>query len=319
MNSVAPVWDGNETWLVLGGGGLLAAFPLAYAIIMPAVYAPLIAMLLGLVFRGVAFEFRWRTTRQPIWDFAFFAGSVVAAFAQGVTLGAILQGVSVTGPQLFGPVVGMAVAVQPAVPACRWLSAMHLLGACWLIFRTENRSAGAGLCAGALARHRHVGRGAGGQPGDAVHLDGDYYKRWFYARTCMVLLSPIPVLASAGAALGFFRSLLGRRAELAPFLFALALFLLSFIGLGVSMFPYLIPGQLTIWQAAAPGQEPDAFMLVGAGIMVPIILDLYRLCLLGFPRQGRPRRVSLGCGRGGWRGSSDCGRRALRRSPRSAS
>ena len=98
MDSIAPVWDGNETWLVLGGGGLFAAFPLAYAVLMPAVYTPIIAMLLGLVFRGVAFEYRWRTVRaKPVWDVAFFGGSLLAAFSQGVTLGAILQGVEVSG------------------------------------------------------------------------------------------------------------------------------------------------------------------------------------------------------------------------------
>jgi cytochrome bd ubiquinol oxidase subunit II len=98
MNAVAPVWDGNETWLVFGGGGLMAAFPLAYAILMPAVYPPLIAMLLGLVFRGVAFEYRWRTTRaRRAWDVAFFGGSTMAAFCQGIILGAILQGVTISG------------------------------------------------------------------------------------------------------------------------------------------------------------------------------------------------------------------------------
>jgi cytochrome d ubiquinol oxidase subunit II len=266
MNSVAPVWDGNETWLVLGGGGLLAAFPLAYAIIMPAVYAPLIAMLLGLVFRGVAFEFRWRTKRQPVWDFAFFAGSIVAAFMQGVTLGAILQGVSVTGRSYSGlwwewvspftMLTGASVVVGYA-----------LLGACWLIFRTENV-----LQARAYVLAHWLGIGTSvavlAVSLATPFLEGAYYKRWF-ATPNIYFLSPIPVLAGL-AALGFFRSL-AKRAELAPFLFALALFLLSFIGLGASMFPYLIPGTLTIWQAAAPAKS-QAFMLVGASVMVPIIL-----------------------------------------------
>ena len=267
MNSVAPVWDGNETWLVLGGGGLMAAFPLAYAIILPAVYAPLIAMLLGLVLRGVSFEFRWRTTRQPVWDFAFFGGSVIAAFAQGVTLGAILQGISITGRSYsglwwewlspFSVLTGLSVIVGYA-----------LLGACWLIFRTEGELQDRGY---ALAKWLGVGTSVAVL---AVSLatplisGGIYFQRWF-AVPNIYLLSPIPVLAAA-AALLFFRSL-SKRAELAPFLLALALFLLSFIGLGVSMFPYLIPGQLTIWQAAAPAKS-QVFMLVGAGIMVPIIL-----------------------------------------------
>ena len=267
MNTVAPVWDGNETWLVLGGGGLLAAFPLAYAIIMPAIYAPVIAMLLGLVFRGVAFEFRSRTARLPVWDFAFFAGSLVASFAQGVVLGAILQGVSVTGRSYsglwwewlspFSLLCGVSVVVGYA-----------LLGCCWLIYRTEGDLQDRALV---LARLFGIGTSVAVL---AVSLatpfvsEGVYYKRWF-AVPNIYLLSPIPVLAGA-AALGFFRSL-GRRAELAPFLFALALFLLAFVGLGVSMFPWLIPGKVTIWQAAAPAKS-QIFMLVGVAVMVPLIL-----------------------------------------------
>src|SRR4051794_13111769 len=104
MNSVAPVWDGNETWLVLGGGGMMAAFPLAYAVLMPALYTPMIVMLLGLVFRGVAFEFRWRTTQSERnrWDIAFAGGSLLATLAQGIALGAILQGVHVDGRHYAG-------------------------------------------------------------------------------------------------------------------------------------------------------------------------------------------------------------------------
>ena len=137
MNSVAPVWDGNETWLVLGGGGLMAAFPLAYAVLMPALYTPMIAMLLGLVFRGVAFEFRWRTTKERNrWDTAFFGGSLLATLAQGIALGAILQGIHVSGRQYaggwwdwltpFSILTGVALVIGYA-----------LLGATWLVMKTE--------------------------------------------------------------------------------------------------------------------------------------------------------------------------------------
>ena len=266
MNSVAPVWDGNETWLVLGGGGLLAAFPMAYAIIMPAVYVPVIFMLLGLVFRGVAFEFRWRTTRQPIWDAAFFAGSVVAAFSQGVILGAILQGVTITGRSYsglwwewlspFSVLCGAAVVVGYA-----------LLGACWLIYRTE---------ADLQARAYRLAWIFGVATSVAVlavsvatlFIKGDYYQRWFSVPN-IYFLGFVPILAAASG-LAFFRAL-SKRAELTPFLLALTLFLLSFIGLGISMFPYLIPGQVTIWQAAAPAKS-QMFMLVGTAIMVPVII-----------------------------------------------
>lgn len=137
MNSIAPVWDGNETWLVMGGGGLLAAFPLAYAIILPATYPLMIAMLLGLVFRGVAFEFRWRDPdHRPFWDIAFMLGSFVAALAQGMTLGALLQGIHVVGDAYaggwldwlspFSLLSGISVTIGYA-----------LLGASWLVWKTE--------------------------------------------------------------------------------------------------------------------------------------------------------------------------------------
>ena len=137
MNSVAPVWDGNETWLVLGGGGLMAAFPLAYAVLMPALYTPMIVMLLGLVFRGVAFEFRWRTQRERNrWDVAFAGGSLFATLAQGIALGAVLQGVHVEGRQYaggwwdwltpFSILTGVALVIGYA-----------LLGSTWLVMKTE--------------------------------------------------------------------------------------------------------------------------------------------------------------------------------------
>src|ERR1700709_608663 len=137
MNAIAPVWDGNETWLVLGGGGLHAAFPLAYAIILPALYAPLIAMLLGLVFRGVAFEYRWRDPgHRKYWDIAFFSGSLVAAFMQGVTLGALLYGIHVEGRSYAGGWWDW-LSIYSLLTGIGWVAAYALLGAGWLIWKTE--------------------------------------------------------------------------------------------------------------------------------------------------------------------------------------
>ena len=158
MNSVAPVWDGNETWLVLGGGGLFAVFPLAYAVIMPALYAPIIAMLLALIFRGVAFEFRWQTRRGKfLWDWAFAGGSTLAAFAQGIALGALVQGIPVAEPRLCRRLVGLADAVQPAdrrgagdrLRAAR----RHLAG-----LQGRGRGAAARPTASPGHRRRHAGR-----------------------------------------------------------------------------------------------------------------------------------------------------------------
>jgi cytochrome bd ubiquinol oxidase subunit II len=266
-NSVAPVWDGNETWLVLGGGGLMAAFPLAYAILLPALYTPLIVMLIGLVFRGVAFEFRWRTRAQRnLWDIAFAAGSWLAALAQGVALGAILQGVHVEGRHYaggwwdwltpFSMLTGVSLVVGYA-----------LLGATWLILKTEGelrdrayRVSWYLLFAMLLAIF-------------AVSLATplltiQYAQRWF-AWPAIVLTAPVP-LAVVAVTVFLLRSLADRR-DTWPFVLSQLLFLLSYAGLGISMYPYIVPQSVTIWQAAAP-ERSQLFMLVGVAGLIPLIL-----------------------------------------------
>jgi len=267
MNSIAPVWDGNETWLVLGGGGLLAAFPLAYAIILPALYAPLIAMLLGLVLRGVAFEFRWRDpAHRAIWDVAFTTGSVVATFAQGVTLGALLQGITVEGRAYAG---GWWEWLTPfsLLTGFALLAGYALLGCCWLIWKTE----------GPLQRQCYSYAGRLGilllltiiaVSAATPFLEAQYYHRWL-AYPGIIATAQIP-LATAIVSFLFFRSL-SKRKEVQPFLYALLLFGLCLIGLGVSMWPDIIPGRVTIWEAAAP-YDSHIFMLVGPANMVPTIL-----------------------------------------------
>jgi cytochrome d ubiquinol oxidase subunit II len=267
MNSIAPVWDGNETWLVLGGGGLLAAFPLAYAIILPALYAPLTAMLLGLVLRGVAFEFRWRDpAHRAAWDIAFTGGSLVATLAQGITLGALLQGIEVSGRAYaggwwdwltpFSLLTGIGLVIGYA-----------LLGMCWLIMKTEGPVQDKAY---ALARPLGVGLIVAIVAVSAAtpFLEGEYWRRWFDFPG--VLAAAQVPLATALVAFLFFRALL-RRHEVAPFLYALALFGLCMIGLAISMFPDVIPGRVSIWDAAAP-HDSQLFMLVGAAVLVPVIL-----------------------------------------------
>ena len=267
MNSIAPVWGGNETWLVMGGGGLLAAFPLAYAIILPALYAPLIAMLLGLVLRGVAFEFRWRDpAHRPIWDFAFHAGSLVATFAQGVTLGALLQGITISGRAYAG---GWWEWLSPfsLLTGAALVIGYGLLGACWLIWKAEGT-----LQDHAFARARVLGimlLGAIAAVSLAtLTLEPLYYQRWL-AFPGLLATAQVP-LATLIVSVLLFRSL-KRRQEYRPFLYALGLFGLCIIGLGVSIWPNVIPARLSIWQAAAPYRS-QLFMLIGAGIMVPVIL-----------------------------------------------
>ena len=267
MNAVAPVWDGNETWLVLGGGGLLAAFPLAYAIVLPALYAPLIAMLLGLIFRGVAFEFRWRDAgHRRWWDAGFFVGSLVATFAQGITLGALLQGIAVEGRSYAG---GWWDWLTPfsLLTGAGLVVGYALLGACWLIWKTEGDiRAAARRYARILLPSLFVAIGAVSLY--TPFLEQQYWRRWFeYPGLIVTVPMPLFVL---GFTFLLWRSL-RRDVDWHPFLFTLILFLLSMIGLGISIWPDVIPGRITIWDAAAPF-ESQMFMLVGAGILIPLIL-----------------------------------------------
>jgi len=267
MNSIAPVWDGNETWLVLGGGGLFAAFPLAYAIILSALYAPIIAMLLALVFRGVAFEFRWRDPAHRVfWDIAFTGGSFVAALSQGIVLGALLQGIEVSGRAYaggwwdwltpFSLLTGLSVVIAYA-----------LLGATWLILKTE----------GNLQRHAiRVAWRFGAATLAAIvivslatpFLKGAYFDRWL-SYPNILLVSPVPILVAV-ASHAFIRSLRAGQ-ELAPFLLTLFVFLLCFVGLGISVFPYVVPGAVTIWDAATD-RSSQVFMLIGTSVVMPLIL-----------------------------------------------
>jgi cytochrome bd ubiquinol oxidase subunit II len=267
MNSVAPVWDGNETWLIMGGGGLLAAFPLAYAIIMPALYGPIVAMLLALIFRGVAFEFRWRDIRhQKIWDFSFAGGSMLATFAQGVALGALLQGIAVQGREYSG---GWWDWLSPfsVLTGVSLIIGYALLGSTWLIMKTEGSlqehafrrawisTIGTVACIAAVSLA-------------TPFLEEAYYEHWF-AWPNVLFTAQVPLLvASVTAALAVS---LRRRYERLPFVLALALFALSMAGLGVSIFPNIVPGRVSIHDAAAP-RSSLVFMLIGAGILIPIIL-----------------------------------------------
>ncbi len=269
MNTVAPVWDGNETWLVLGGGGLFAAFPLAYAIIAPAVYPPLIAMLLGLIFRGVAFEFRFKAETDPgkiWWSYAFAIGSFTAAFCQGLIVGALVQGIEIDGRNYAG---GWFDWLTPFTVFCGFavVSAYSLLGCAWLILKTEGSiqfdmfrlfpvtlaltvASLAILSIWMLIDHPEV-------------ID-----RWF-ASDAIYFTLLVPILAgAAGAGLVWCWR---EQNENLPYPLALSLFVISFIGLAISLYPNLIPPSLTIYDAAAP-DESLSFLLWGAAFLIPIIL-----------------------------------------------
>jgi cytochrome d ubiquinol oxidase subunit II len=267
MNSIAPVWDGNETWLVLGGGGLMAAFPLAYAIILPALYAPIIAMLLSLIFRGVAFEFRWRDpAHRARWDAAFCLGSIGATFSQGVTLGALLQGIQISGRAYAGGYWDWLTPFS-LLTGVSLLVGYALLGACWLIWKTEGvlhteaRRFAKVLCPALLGAIAAVSI-------YTPFLNGEYYRTWFTGMGIYALVA-MPLVVAALGILLYRRIRIGH--DSSPFLLTLSLFGLSLLGLGISMWPDLIPGRLTIWDAAAPPSS-QSFMLVGACVLMPLIL-----------------------------------------------
>ena len=267
MNSIAPVWDGNETWLVLGGGGLLAAFPLAYGMILSALYAPIIAMLLALVFRGVAFEFRWRDPgHRPFWDFAFNLGSVVATLAQGITLGALLQGIVIRDRGYAGGWFDWLTPFSVLV-GVSLVCGYALLGATWLIMKSEGplqeRCYRLALRLGIAVIVAMAAVSAW-----TPFLRDAYWLRWF-AWPQVLFTAQVPLLVVIASAVFFFS--LRRRHHYTPFLMALGLFTLGLAGLGISLYPYVVPPAVSIWDAAAPNVSLK-FMLPGVLVMVPIIL-----------------------------------------------
>jgi cytochrome d ubiquinol oxidase subunit II len=267
MNTVAPVWDGNETWLVLGGGGLMAVFPLAYATVLPALYVPLIAMLLGLIFRGVAFEYRWRTTRWlPVWDWGFSVGSTVAALSQGIALGALIEGIPVVDRAYAGGWWNWLTPFSVAT-GISLVIGYALLGSTWLVLKTTGDLA---------ARARDIARPATyltllamGVVSLWTPLIGTHYLgRWLsFPAVIFSVLVPLLVLTCVTLVL----SGLNRQNDVLPFVASLGLFLLGFIGIGISFYPFIVPPSLTIQEAAAP-RASLAFLLVGAAVLIPIIL-----------------------------------------------
>jgi cytochrome bd ubiquinol oxidase subunit II len=268
MNTIAPVWDGNETWLVLGGGGLFAVFPLAYAIVMPALYPLIIMMLLGLIFRGVAFEFVHRTRRmQAFWEWGFAIGSMLAALAQGLALGGLVQGITVADRSFAGGTWDWLTPFS-VLTAVALMTGYALLGATWLNMRTEGAPQ---LNAQTMARPLALAFVAliGAVSLATVFVRPEYMERWFgWPQILYSLTVPIMVLAAAWA---LWTGLRDDRAGRA-FLATLAIFALSFAGLGISFFPNIVPPGLTIAAAAAPDSSLK-FLLVGASVLIPLILS----------------------------------------------
>jgi cytochrome bd ubiquinol oxidase subunit II len=267
MNSVAPFWDGNETWLILGGNGLFVAFPLAYAVIMPALYVPIVALLLALVFRGVAFEYRWvAKPRHRKWDVSFAAGSILAALAQGLVLGGLLEGIRVEDRRFAGGTFDWLTPFS-LMCAVALVLGYALLGACWLIMKTDGeverkaRRMALPLLAALLACVVLV----------SVWTPLEYPRiaeRWF-SWPNLLWLSPVPA-ATAVLAIACWRGIAGSRPALA-FYSAVGLFVLAYAGLVISNYPYLVPPAITFREAAA-APESQLFLLVGTAVLLPFIL-----------------------------------------------
>jgi cytochrome d ubiquinol oxidase subunit II len=267
MNSIAPIWDGNETWLILGSVGLLAAFPVAFAIIIPAVYFPVLLMLLALMFRGLSFEFRYRDAEhRTFWDHGFAAGSALAAFAQGVILGAFIQGFNVQGRQFVG---GSFDCFTPFSVFCgiALMFGYALLGSGWLIIKTEGALQD---WARALGRRCLIGTvlGIGIVSLWTPYIDAHIAARWF-SFPDIVYLAPVPLI-TAGLVWYLWRSL-NDSSEYAPFLSALGLFVMSYIGIAISLWPMIVPGHFTLREAAA-SPSTQAFLLIGTLFLLPVIL-----------------------------------------------
>ncbi len=288
MNSIAPLWDGNETWLVMGGGGLLAAFPLAYAVILPATYPLIIAMLLGLVFRGVAFEFRHRDERhRPLWDFAFFAGSLAAALSQGMVLGAILQGIEVSGRAYAGNWWSW-LTPYTLLTGLGVVAGYALLGACWMIWKLEGDVQAKAYRLAWLAAIATLVLMAAVSAYNLALLP-QYRERWL-AMPNILFASQVPLLSAIIA--GFLFYGLRKRWELAPFLLTL--------GAVPARHDRARGDDLALRRArraddlghrrtrAQPGVHARR-----RGADPAADPRLHRVVVLGVPRQGRRRRLPL--------------------------
>lgn len=268
MNSIAPFWDGNETWLVLGGGGLFVAFPVAYGILLSAFYIPITLMLIGLIFRGVAFEFRFKSSpkTRAVWDGVFHAGSLMAAFMQGVILGNFIQGVEVTGRQFSGGALDWANGFA-FLTGIALIFGYALLGGCWIMMKTD-------------AETKKWGRNAAKYSLAFVaifmmlitmsipFINERIYNIWF-SMPNMLYLSILPILSMMTFI--FLWVSLNRKNDYRPFFLAVYLFFLNYVGFAITLYPWIVPYKLTLWQAAAVSTS-QSLTLIGVAIFLPIVL-----------------------------------------------
>ncbi|RTK92078.1 MAG: cytochrome d ubiquinol oxidase subunit II [Rickettsiales bacterium] len=269
MNSIAPFWDGNETWLVLGGGGLFAAFPLAYTILLPAFYIPIIIMLLGLIMRGVAFEFRFKADDnfKWIWDYVFHFGSLCAAFCQGLILGGFIEGVKVNGHDFAGGAFDWATAFS-VVTGIATVFGYALLGATWLIMKTTNITQNWSRQVASYALFFVAVFMV--FVSIVVPFMNEQIKNFWFSAPNIYYLSVVPILTFILFII-VWNDLHKVGHEYRPFLCSIGIFFMGYLGLALSLFPWLIPYNYTIWDAAAYGPSLS-LMLCGVIPLLPIIL-----------------------------------------------
>jgi cytochrome d ubiquinol oxidase subunit II len=267
INSIIPFWDGNETWLVLGGVSLFTAFPLAYTTLLPALYVPLVLFIIALTFRGISFEFRFKATRLVgLWEMVFAISSISMAFFQGIILGHFIEGFK-WSPD--GSIQSLFQSFSPFTifVACSLCAGYGLLGATWLIIKT-----GGDLCEWAYNMAAKLGMIVVAAI-IAISLwtplmHQDIADRWF-SFPAILYLSPVPIITGL-LIFGLYRSIKQRRSY-QPFFYSVMLFVMSYIGLAISIWPYIVPRTITIWQAAA-AYETRVFSLIGALVMLPVIV-----------------------------------------------
>lgn len=265
MNSGAPIWDGNETWLVLAGTALLGAFPLVYTIVLPALYIGVFLMVAALIFRGIAFEFRFKARRsRKWWNAAFAGGSAVAAFAQGAVVGAYIQGFETESETFSGGPFDWLTPFS-VMTGLGMMAGFALLGATWIIMKTQGhvrdwaRSLAPKLLLGVLLVFAIVSLWT-------PWVDPDVWSRWFDNIQVIWVLPALALLCAFGA----WRGIRAKR-DTSPFLLTMGLFFFTYLGLLVSRWPYVVPPNITIWDAAsAPGSQ--LFLLIGTLFVIPIIL-----------------------------------------------
>jgi cytochrome d ubiquinol oxidase subunit II len=279
MNSIAPFWDGNETWLVMGGGGLFAAFPLAYSILLPAFYIPIIAMLIGLIMRGVAFEFRFKASEETkkFWDYIFHFGSLIATFFQGVILGSFVSGINVDGRDFVGLPFDWATSFS-IMTGIALVFGYSLLGSTWLIMKTENITQD---WSRKVASYVLIFVAIFMILVSAImpFLNDRIFEFWF-SEPNIYYLSILPI-CTAILFLILWHDLKKSKREYRPFLVSIGLFLTGYIGIAISIYPYIIPYKYDIWQASS-SSESLSLLLVGVSFLLPIILSYTAYCYFIF-------------------------------------